>query len=231
MHTSNTLLTLALLSLSSAQQIPAPQDATTTSTVAVTQTTSTSTTAPASSALTPEQQFDRDYAALLAAESKNPQFAAIQTAAAAGDVPREEANQQVQSFLSAIKVSPTQVPQPAWIAALPQDQQAYWRNFHAQLASIARADFGIGSAAPTGGANGTMLNGTAPAGGNGTPIATQLSTTAQPPLQSPTQAGEPAGNATEGEDEPAMAASIRPGSLASMAAAGLVGVLGVALFL
>ena len=114
---------------------------------------------------------------------------------------------------------------------MPQDQQAYWRNFHAQLASIARADYGIGPAAPTGGANGTIVNGTALAGGNGTPTATQLSTTAQPPLQQPSQSGEPAGNATNGEDQPAVATSSRPGSLASMAAAGLAGLFAVALSL
>ncbi|KAI4193745.1 MAG: hypothetical protein LQ350_008175 [Teloschistes chrysophthalmus] len=251
---ASTLLTLSLLSLSSAATLPASVAVTVTTIISTTTSLPSSSSSPSSSTntttyLTPSQQrqqaarFAADYASLISAQRTNPNFLALQTATA---VDRPEAARQESAYLLALKTATGDIPLPAYVTALPQDQQSYFGDLHASLAAIARADYGLAvasssasssaaamsTAMATGVGNGTLpINGTGAAAGGNSTIASNgtvvLSTTAAPPAQEPSAAAPANGtNAAKG-----MGVGRQPAGLVKMVGAGLVGVMGIAVFL
>ncbi|KAL8711213.1 MAG: hypothetical protein Q9220_004358 [cf. Caloplaca sp. 1 TL-2023] len=208
------------------------------------------TTIPPATSLTPEQQsakFASDYSLLLASATTDPNFIALASAPSAGSVPRPVANAQEIAYINALKTASAGeiVPQPSFIAGLPQEQQDWMRGFHEELARVARADFGtdggnasLGSETATASAtdSAAVVQTTVPPAvvtGNGTSgvgnatSSVVLSTTAAAPSTS-ASAG-PSGNGTA----PA-APGLAPGremGVWKVAAAAAVGVLGVMILL
>ncbi|KAL8665389.1 MAG: hypothetical protein Q9202_002282 [Teloschistes flavicans] len=233
----STLIILSLLSLSSAATLPAS--------VAVTITTIISTTIASSpptttTSLTPFQhkqqavRFAADYASLIKAQSTNPNFIALQT-------DRSDFARQESAYILALETATGEIPQPAYVTALPVEQQSYLSSLHASLASIAKVDYGLAGssssssvssdAAATPAAalrNGTMpVNGTIVAGGNSTTasnVTVVLSTTATPPAGT----GPPANSTNSSKN---LAVGRQPAGLVKMVGAGLIGVMGIAAFL
>ncbi|KAL9584726.1 MAG: hypothetical protein Q9212_001939 [Teloschistes hypoglaucus] len=249
---TSTLLTLSLLSLSSAATLPASVVVTVTTIISTTTSVPSSSPSASSSitnttSLTPSQQrqqaarFAADYASLISAQRTNPNFLALETATA---VDRSEAARQESAYLLALKTATGEVPLPAYVTALPADQQSYFGDLHASFAAIARADYGLAVASSSSSSgvaamstaavlgNGTLpVNGTgAAAGGNSTIAANGtvvLSTTAAPPAQEPSAAAPANGtNASKG-----LGVERQPAGLVKMVGAGLVGVMGIAVFL
>ncbi|KAI4102136.1 MAG: hypothetical protein L6R37_004559 [Teloschistes peruensis] len=244
----STLLTLSLLSLSSAATLPASVAVTITTIISTT--TSPLSSSPSASTTTttsldPSQRrqqaarFAADYASIISAQRTNPNFLALETDTVAN---RLEAARQESAYLLALKTATGDVPLPAYVTALPADQQSYFGDLHTSLAAIAKADYGLAassissvvvtSTVAAGSGNGTLpVNGTGAAAGGNSTIASNgtvvLSTTAAPLAQEPSAA--PPANGTD--PSKGMGVGRQPAGLVKMVGAGLVGVMGIALFL
>ncbi|KAL8676092.1 MAG: hypothetical protein Q9186_007355 [Xanthomendoza sp. 1 TL-2023] len=192
--------------------------------------------------LTPSQRngkFIADYNALISAAATIPAYQALATGLTAGAVPASIANAQEQSYINLLKSATAPVPEPAYITGLPQDQQSWVRSFHLQLQSVAAADLGAApvattsTAAPTGSVQ--AGNGTEVVSNGTTSVAQPSSTVAVPsgtdvPIAVPEQ---PPVNGTNGTNTTSGAEGLGAprGNVWSMAAAGVVGVMGVMVLL